>query len=131
MSSSDGQTLGGIEGNQDADWTDADDQDDEGTEPLPPACEGGMSGWCGKLRKHSRCYFNHPDGIAAVRAGTYGMWDGHQWVCTCPCHDRTAADDHASRRKVLPEPWTGGAPACSGRRCGWRSQGRRERATWW
>jgi hypothetical protein len=46
-----------------------------------------MSGWCGELRKHSRCYFKHLNGIAAVRAGTYGMWDGHQWVCPCPCHE--------------------------------------------
>ena len=70
---------------EDADWNETEDL---GSEQLPPACEGGMSGWCGQLRKHRRCYFNHPDGItAAVRARTYGMWDGHQWVCTCPCHE--------------------------------------------
>jgi hypothetical protein len=62
------------------------DEVDDGT-ALPPACESTMSGWCSQLRKHERCYFNHPDGIAAVRAGTYGMWEGHQWVCTCPCHE--------------------------------------------
>ena len=45
-----------------------------------------MTGWCGQLPKHTRCYFNHPDGIVAVRAGTYGERDGHQWVCSCPCH---------------------------------------------
>jgi hypothetical protein len=39
---------------------------------------------------HSRCYFNHPDGIAAVRAGTYGMRDGHRWVCTSPCNEAHA-----------------------------------------
>ena len=33
------------------------------------ACPGGA----GSLRKHARCYFNHPDGIAAVRAGIYAM----------------------------------------------------------
>jgi hypothetical protein len=69
---------------EDADWNETEDL---GSEQLPPACEGGMSGWCGQLRKHRRCYFNHPDGITAVRARTYGMWDGHQWVCTCPCHE--------------------------------------------
>jgi len=46
-----------------------------------------LSRWCGQLRKHARCYFNQPDGIAAVRAGIYGMWNGHQWVSPCPCHD--------------------------------------------
>jgi hypothetical protein len=35
--------------------------------------------------QHARCYSNHADGIAAVRAGTYGIWAGHQWVCPCPC----------------------------------------------
>src|SRR3954471_1300343 len=75
-----------LEVDEDADWNETEDLDD-GTEPLPPACDGGMSGWCGQLRKHSRCYFNHPDGITTVKAGMYGMWDGHQWVCTCPCHE--------------------------------------------
>ena len=42
------------------------------------------------MRKHTRCSFNHPDGTAAVRTGTYGMWDGHQWVCTCACHEVNA-----------------------------------------
>ena len=71
---------------EDADWNETDDGD-ESSETLRPACEGGMAGWCGQLRKHARCYFNHPDGIAAVRAHTYGIWEGHQWVCPCPCHE--------------------------------------------
>jgi hypothetical protein len=70
---------------EDADWNEDEDAEDAGE--LPPHCEGGMSGWCGQLRRHERCYFNHPDGIVAVLAGTYGMWRGHQWVCTCPCHE--------------------------------------------
>jgi hypothetical protein len=78
------EQVGIDELDEDADW---DKDNDEGTEVLRPACEGGMAGWCGQLRKHSRCYFNHPDGIAAVRARTYGMWAGHQWVCSCPCHE--------------------------------------------
>jgi hypothetical protein len=52
-----------------------------------PACEYGMAGWCGQLSKHSRCYFSTPEGVAAVLGGTYGMTDGHQWVCACPCHE--------------------------------------------
>lgn len=61
------------------------DLDDE-VGSAAPACEWGMSGWCGQLRQHARCYFNDPAGIEAVRAGTYGRSDGHQWVCPCPCH---------------------------------------------
>lgn len=46
-----------------------------------------MSGWCGQQHQHRRCYFNDPNGIAAVRAGSYGRFRGHQWVCAYPCHD--------------------------------------------
>jgi hypothetical protein len=60
MRSSDEESRAGAAADEDADRNETDDQDDEGTEPLPPACEGGMSGWCGQLRKHSRCYFTTP-----------------------------------------------------------------------
>lgn len=60
---------------------------DTGDEALPMFCLPSMTGWCGQLHRHDRCYFNHPDEIAAVRARTYGMWDGHQWVCSCPCYE--------------------------------------------
>jgi hypothetical protein len=44
-----------------------------------------MSGWCGHVRNHGRCYFNHPDGIPAVRTGTYGRdEDGHQGCAPAP-----------------------------------------------
>jgi hypothetical protein len=86
-----------------------DDQDEVDGAELPPSCEFTMSGWCGQLRKHAGCYFNHPDGIAAVRAGTYGMWEGHQWVCTCPCHEIhnyppcPHPDHHGQHERVSPE----------------------------
>ena len=62
------------------------DDEAEGEGPVRPACEYTMSGYCSQLRQHGRCYFGTPEGSAAVRAGTYGRTDGHQWVCTCPCH---------------------------------------------
>ena len=62
------------------------DIDELGESWRKPACEYGMSGWCGQLRKHTRCYFTTAEGAAAARAGTYGRADGHQWICACPCH---------------------------------------------
>jgi hypothetical protein len=63
--------------------------------------------WLNELAQaaqHTRWYVTTPDGIAAVRAGTYGMSDGHQWVCTCPCHEVHAFQpsphpDHAGRHE--------------------------------
>jgi len=53
-----------------------------------PDCESGMAGWCSPLHRHERCYFSTTEGKAAVLAGTYGRGDsGHQWVCSCPCHE--------------------------------------------
>jgi hypothetical protein len=82
--------------------------DEDEDEAVPPACEWGMAGWCGQVRNHARCYFNHPDGIAAVRAGTYGRDDaGHQWVCPCPCHEAhsyppcPSADHEAGHQRTL------------------------------
>ncbi len=46
-----------------------------------------MTGWCGQRRQHERCYFSTEDGDQAARDGTYGMTDGHQWICPCPCHE--------------------------------------------
>jgi hypothetical protein len=39
-----------VEVDEDADWNETEDLDD-GTEPLPPACDGGMSGRCGQLER--------------------------------------------------------------------------------
>ncbi len=89
MSSNEGEGRAGFaieEHDEDCGWNETDDQGED-TEQLPSTCEGGMSGWCRQLRKHARCYFNLPDGIADGRARTYGMWDGRQWVCPCPCHE--------------------------------------------
>lgn len=56
------------------------------TPPDVPACEYGMSGWCGQLGNHDRCFFSSADGGDAARAGHYGLSNGHQWICSCPCH---------------------------------------------
>jgi len=61
---------------------------DEAAILAKPDCEYGMTGWCSQLHRHDKCYFSTPEGKTAVLAGTYGRGDdGHQWVCTCPCHE--------------------------------------------
>jgi hypothetical protein len=60
-----------------------------------------MSGWC-TTGRHHRCYFTtDPD---AVIAG-YGLNDGHQWICACPCHDNQSFP-------ICPHPDHAGQPSC-------------------
>jgi hypothetical protein len=45
----------------------------------------GMSGYCGQLGDHGRCWFSIQ---TPATLGTYGQRDdGHRWVCQCPCHE--------------------------------------------
>jgi hypothetical protein len=67
-----------------------------------------MSGWRGQLCKHTRCSFNHSEGIAAVRARTYAVFGVHQWVCAYPRHEVHAFPPCTHRALTTPGSITGG-----------------------